>query len=241
MSILLICIAVFVGVAALVGGVAIFWHGDTDDRLEGRLDQLTGRANPAAADSMLKQGSLLDSLSASQGFFEELLTRFSKFGLLFEQADTTLTPAKFFAISGGMVVAGGAVSLFSGLHPIASPLPALICGLLPLCWLMFRRRSRFRKFAAQLPDALELISRALRAGHSLASGFHLVGEEMTDPIGKEFNAVFEQQNLGISMEDALDGANSEPGPEVLCHGCDPTAADRRRPGGNPGQDWLFDP
>jgi len=203
MSTLLICIAAFVGVAALVGGVALFWRGDTDQRLEGRLDQITGRAAPAAADSMLKQGMLLESLSAGQGFFAGLVARFSKFGLLFEQADTTLTPAKFFGISAGMAVAGGAVSLFAGLHPIATPVPALICGLLPLGWLMFRRRSRFRKFAAQLPDALELISRALRAGHSLASGFHLVAEEMTDPIGKEFNQVFEEQNLGISMEDAL--------------------------------------
>jgi tight adherence protein B len=76
-------------------------------------------------------------------------------------------------------------------------------ALLPFAWLMLRRRSRLRKFAAQLPDALELISRALRAGHSLGSGFSLVAEEMRPPISKEFQRTFEEQNLGVSLEDAL--------------------------------------
>jgi tight adherence protein B len=58
-------------------------------------------------------------------------------------------------------------------------------------------------FAAQLPDALELVARALRAGHSLGSGFSLVREEMPEPIGKEFGRVFEEQNLGVTMDDSL--------------------------------------
>ena len=61
-----------------------------------------------------------------------------------------------------------------------------------------------RKFGKQLPDAMELVARALRAGHSLASGFSLVADEMTAPIGKEFGRVFEEQNLGIPMDEALE-------------------------------------
>jgi tight adherence protein B len=60
-----------------------------------------------------------------------------------------------------------------------------------------------RAFAKQLPDALELIARALRSGHSLAAGFHLVSDEMSEPISVEFNRVFEEQNLGIPMDEAL--------------------------------------
>ena len=54
-----------------------------------------------------------------------------------------------------------------------------------------------------MPDAVELVSRALRAGHGLASGLHLVAEEMKGPIADEFNRVFEEQNLGIPIELAL--------------------------------------
>jgi tight adherence protein B len=70
---------------------------------------------------------------------------------------------------------------------------------------MFRRKRRLKKFAAQLPEALELVARALRAGHSLAAGFRLVSSEMSEPIGGEFNRVFEEQNLGIPFEEALEG------------------------------------
>jgi tight adherence protein B len=74
---------------------------------------------------------------------------------------------------------------------------------MPFLWLVFRRKRRLKKFQAQLPDALELIARALRAGHSLASGFSLVSQEMTEPISKEFSRVFEETNLGIPMDEAL--------------------------------------
>jgi tight adherence protein B len=63
--------------------------------------------------------------------------------------------------------------------------------------------SRLKAFATQLPDALELVARALRAGHSLAAGLHVVAEEMPAPIAKEFGRVYEEQNLGIPLEEAL--------------------------------------
>jgi tight adherence protein B len=66
------------------------------------------------------------------------------------------------------------------------------------------RRRRLTAFARQLPDALELVSRALRAGHSLASGLSLVADEVGDPLGKEFSRCYEEQNLGIPLEDALE-------------------------------------
>jgi len=62
---------------------------------------------------------------------------------------------------------------------------------------------RLKTFASQLPDALELIARALRAGHSLKAGMHVVAEEMPSPIADEFGRVYEEQNLGISIEDSL--------------------------------------
>ena len=67
----------------------------------------------------------------------------------------------------------------------------------------FRRKRRLNKFAAQLPDSLELIARALRAGHSLAAGFQLVSTEGSPPVAEEFGRVFEEQNLGIPFEEAL--------------------------------------
>ena len=75
--------------------------------------------------------------------------------------------------------------------------------MLPFLWLLRRKQKRIRKFLDAMPEAVELISRALRAGHGLASGLHLVSEEMKGPIADEFGRVFEEQNLGIPIELSL--------------------------------------
>jgi tight adherence protein B len=81
----------------------------------------------------------------------------------------------------------------------------MIMFTVPFAWLFNKRRVRLKKFSAQLSDALELVARALRAGHSLAAGMHVVAEEMPSPIADEFNRVYEEQNLGIPVEEALKG------------------------------------
>jgi tight adherence protein B len=75
--------------------------------------------------------------------------------------------------------------------------------MVPFAWLLHKRSSRLKVFAGQLPEALELVARALRAGHSLAAGLHVVAEEMPSPIANEFNRVYEEQNLGIPIDEAL--------------------------------------
>jgi tight adherence protein B len=80
---------------------------------------------------------------------------------------------------------------------------AILLGSIPLLYVWWMRRGRLKKFEGQLGEALELVARALRAGHSLASGMNVVQTEMPTPISKEFGRVFEEQNLGIPIEQAL--------------------------------------
>ncbi|MCU0704304.1 MAG: type II secretion system F family protein [Fimbriiglobus sp.] len=84
-----------------------------------------------------------------------------------------------------------------------APVVALVAFAVPFLWLLMKRKKRLNMFAQQLPEAMELVARALRAGHSLAAGLHVVAEEMPAPISKEFGRVYEEQNLGITMEEAL--------------------------------------
>jgi len=74
---------------------------------------------------------------------------------------------------------------------------------LPILYFMFRRKRRLNRLVDQLPDVFELLSQALRAGHSLASGMQLISKELPDPAGTEFGRVFHEQNLGLKIEDAL--------------------------------------
>lgn len=203
MSPLLISLVAFFGVAALVGAVAMLLQDRTDKSHEDRLAAFTGLQSLAAKDNKKKATLLSEPLSARPNFVEATLKRFSNLSLIFEQANTKLTPTSFLVVSG--LLAGGAflAGMTAGLPWAFLPLLAPVAGLIPLGYLLFVRRRRLKSFQAQLPDALELIARALRAGHSLAAGFSLVAQEMTDPIGTEFGRVFEEQNLGISLDEAL--------------------------------------
>src|SRR5262245_17024512 len=202
MSALLIPIAAFVGVAAIVGALALLLRGDDSSRVEDRLAMLTS-GRPAAGNGPQQSSVLSQPLDTTQNALSEFLAKFRNLSQLFVQADTSLTPTKFFIISAGLAFAGSVAGAATGISPLIIPVFTILSGVLPLFWLLLRRRKRLRAFAKQLPDALELIARALRAGHSLASGFNLVAEEMNEPIGVEFQRVYEEQNLGIPMDEAL--------------------------------------
>jgi len=205
MTEMIVFFAVFGCVAALVGAAAMMLSGTKETGIEDRLAILTGNSTGKQAKDVLGGSVLARPLEQGQSMFWQKLSKMGNLNLLLDQADTTLTTQQFFGISAIMATVGFFIPILAGMHPsIALPM-GLLLSTLPFVWLLLRRRKRFKQFAKQLPDALELISRALRAGHSLASGFNLVAEEMRPPIGKEFHRVFEEQNLGIALESALDG------------------------------------
>lgn len=201
MSPILISVAVFVAVAALIGAVAMMFRGGGESKVEDRLSMLTavGQAKTDAPGASV----IATPLDAVPSFGELVFERFEKFGLLFEQADTNLTPTRFFVISGAIGVGGALTGTVAGLSFAFAPLVFAATAPFPLLWLLLRRSRRLKAFAAQLPDALELLARALRSGHSLAAGFDLVRQEMNAPISVEFGRVFEENNLGIPIVDAM--------------------------------------
>jgi tight adherence protein B len=88
-----------------------------------------------------------------------------------------------------------------------SPVVSLACGggivILPIAYISFRRKHRMAKLSNQLPDVFEMMSQALRAGHSLAGAIQLIHEQMPPPVATEFAQVYHEQNLGVRVEDAL--------------------------------------
>lgn len=201
----IILIATFVCVTALVAAVSFMMRGTGATTVEDRLALLTGTAQAGknAKQQLLKDSVLAQSWKSDFDFIEFLVSKFN-LRLLFEQADAPLSVQQFLILSLGFGLVGGVVGTLTNMNPGVTFLIAACTFPLPMLWMLFRRRRRFSKFAQQLPDAMELIARALRAGHSLASGFSLVADEMTAPIGKEFGRVFEEQNLGIAIDEALE-------------------------------------
>jgi tight adherence protein B len=199
-----IAIIAFLGVASLVGGVALLLREKPTSKIEDRLAHLTGKGGSKGKESAKDSGILSEPLDDDRlGFFESFVERIGNLNLMFEQADTNLTVGKFIGISAGMAVGGTLLAAVLRMNPVLVPLIAIGTGMLPLCFVSFRRGRRLKTFGAQLPDALEMLARALRSGQSLQFGFNMVASEMPPPIGKEFGRVFEEQNLGIPMDETL--------------------------------------
>lgn len=199
-----LAIAAFIGVTGGITAVYFLLKDLGGNQIEGRLDILAGKKKPdAEAFELTKESLFAESKTGLYKVFDGILERFGNLKLLFVQADTKLKPDMFFVITIGCVAVGVSIAYFTRTPLPLFPVFGLALGFLPLAWLLWRRNKRFAKFSSQLPDALELIARALRSGHSLASGIHVVVEEMSDPISKEFRMAYEEQNLGVSMETSL--------------------------------------
>jgi len=201
---ILIIGAAFIGVACLVGGVAtIVLRSGGSEEIENRLDVLTGAATPSAKAKSKEPQLLASPLNDMPNFAEEFVKRFFNLRAFLQQADTQMSPAKFIFVS--LAFGLGTMVLLPLIRvPLVLAPFGLIMGVIPFLTLFIKRKRRLAAFGKQLPEALELIGRALRAGHSLASGFKLVADEMGAPIATEFERAYEAQNLGVSLEDAIE-------------------------------------
>jgi tight adherence protein B len=86
---------------------------------------------------------------------------------------------------------------------LIAPIPGAILACLPFGYLLNRRAKRMRVFEEQFPEALDLLSRALRAGHAFQTALGMVGDELKEPVGPEFKKTFDQQNFGLPLREAL--------------------------------------
>ncbi|HEX6283698.1 MAG TPA: type II secretion system F family protein [Pyrinomonadaceae bacterium] len=123
---------------------------------------------------------------------------------MLDQADLHITPSRLlmFSFMAGMLGALAA-SVLTVFIPIMI-LAGLVCSALPFVHVWWRRKKRFDSFLEQLPDALDLVSRALSAGHAFSEALQMVSHEMPEPIATEFRKAYEEQNLGLSVKLALE-------------------------------------
>ncbi len=198
-------VVIFVAVAAMVAAIAFMFKDSGTTTAEERLAVITGQRSLDDEEyaSLLKDELLAEGKSGIKGLLRGIFDKLSSLSLLFEQADSPIRPETFMGISLFAAFLGFAISAVAKTPVPMVPVVVLMFGAMPLLWLLLRRARRFKKFATQLPDALELVARALRSGHSLASGLFVVVEEMPAPICEEFGNAYEEQNLGVPIEQAL--------------------------------------
>jgi tight adherence protein B len=201
MTPLLVTALAFIAVTAVVGTLMFVFAGNGPGKTTERLETLTSkRRKEDESASIIRQTAFEQDKKSLLTMLTPGLPSMQK---IFVQADCHIPPNTLLLIGAVLALLGMTGMWLGGVKWFFLPLIGLIMFTIPFAWLFNKRRVRLKKFASQLSDALELVARALRAGHSLAAGMHVVAEEMPSPIAEEFNRVYEEQNLGIPIEDAL--------------------------------------
>jgi len=124
-------------------------------------------------------------------------------GRLLEQADCRYSAGVFVSLSVLLTLMGFLVGSLLLQNMVLQVIGAVLCGLMPSLYISYKKYQRLQKFLRQLPEALDLIARALRAGHTFQVGLKMVGEEFPDPLGTEFDRTLAEINFGAGIPEAL--------------------------------------
>jgi tight adherence protein B len=207
----------FVAVVLLIEGLYVYWNDTRSPevrRLNQRLRTLSASDPAVAAQAKLYKQRLL---SAHPGL-QRLLSRVGpaqQLDELLQQAGDSQTVAQLLAVCAMAGAAGLLGGLLLGWPWFTAMGLALALAALPWLWLLRRRNKRLQQIEAQLPDAMDLISRALRAGHAFPSALGMVGTEAAEPIAGEFRIATDEIAFGISVDAALGNlAMRVPSPDV---------------------------
>ncbi|MEA2699893.1 MAG: tight adherence protein [Myxococcales bacterium] len=185
--------------AEAVVSTARFISARRADELKRRLQSL-GSGTQASV-GLLRQGKL-----SANSTLDEILRGWAlarRLDDLLVQAELGITVGRLLGYCALCGITAFVLGMIAGAGPLLS-LALLPMGLpLPYAFVLMARERRSRKITEQLPDALDMMARSLRAGHALGSAFKMVASEMPSPISVEFGRAFEEQNLGLSFDKAV--------------------------------------
>jgi tight adherence protein B len=206
---LVITVAVFIAVLCILEGLVLMMRGRLDPeerkirkRLKTLSDEPQFQANPAHGATNLNKKRLLSSIQS----LHDLLVRIPQLASI----DNLLVQSNFkyptsvfllFTLLSMFVSYYLAQLLFKTLI-IALPV-GIAMGSMPYLMATVKKAQRMKKFERQLPEALELVARSLRAGHAFSGGLQMVADEFDEPLGIEFQRTIMQVNMGVSVEQAL--------------------------------------
>ncbi len=201
----IVIVAVFVVTFLIIAGaywvfVARFEEAETRavrERLIGR------RADASALVPVVKEEARLSSVTLIETLLQGSRRIAVPLQRLILQAGLSIRPGALLlsCVLAGLVAFALGTAFTSGvLMPLVA---AVIVGALPLAYVRQLARRRMAKFEEQFPEAIDLLARSLRAGHALTTALQLAAEEMPEPVGAEFQLLFDRQNYGMSLPDAM--------------------------------------
>jgi tight adherence protein B len=202
---LIISVLVFIAVLLLLEGLNLLWQsykGEKAKKIDSRLRALSASRENIKASLVLKQRMLSEAPGIER--FLLSMARAQRLDQFIQQAGLDWTVSRLLLSCAALGTGAGMVILY-GLNQsfFMSALVGAVVAATPCLYVGHQRSTRLGKFERQLPEALDLITRALRAGHAFPSALQMVGEEMAAPIADEFRIVHDEVNFGVALQQAL--------------------------------------
>lgn len=204
-SFLVISVLVFVAVFLLLEGLYLMWksyRGPDAKRFGRRLQSLAASHGKTEQAQLLKQ-RMLSEVPMLEQLLQGLPSAHGLQGFIY-QAGLNWPVSRLLLSCAALGIAGYMLLTSLAHQPVfIGALAGALMAAAPLLYVYRLRAQRLSKLEQQLPEAIDLLVRALRSGHAFSSGLQMVGEEMPEPIASEFRAVHDEVNFGVSLQQAL--------------------------------------
>ena len=178
----------------------------TDRAIRSRLDRMRAMGGAISRSGMQEVECLKRARLSEIGWIDSVLqhsARARRLSVLLTQADSSWSVSTVLFASAILAAMGSSIVYYWMAAPAPAVIVAALAGAIPLVVLRVKRDRRLALFDQKLPDSLDLMSRALRAGHAVSAAIEIVAEEAPEPVRSEFDEVHKQQNFGIPNRDAL--------------------------------------
>ena len=190
-------------VLAIFATVSYFTEpSETQKRINNRLNELDRAVTNYDGEDDIVKRVTFSSIGSIDRFLRSN-PQALKLQLLIEQSNLEWSVGRFTFLSISAVVVGAIIGNWWIAAGVIGWMPGLLLGLAPFLWVMRKKSVRFRQFNTLLPEAIDLISRALRAGHALPVTIEMVAQELPDPMGPEFRRAADELNYGLPFREAL--------------------------------------
>jgi tight adherence protein B len=202
---LLLSLLTFLIVVAIIALVWMFVGTDANQEVVRRRMESVRKAEQRGNVS-LNLKLVRDEMLSSVPALHRLLMKWtwsSRLRDFVAQAGMNTKPAKLLLMSAVIGLGSYLITKMSYPQFPVALLAAVIAAIIPFSVVAFRRRRRLRKFEEHFPEALDLLGRAVRAGHAFTTGLEMIAKESSEPVAGEFRATFEEQNFGLPLRDAL--------------------------------------
>jgi tight adherence protein B len=208
---ILLVVLIFVAIVLLIEGLFLLtrsWWNPETKRVRTQLRQLSAEAYGQGNVDLVRQRVLSEIPWFNRLLLQMRLPVIDRIERMILQANLNYPVGAILLSSFLLAIVGFIVTSFTSPWFLVRLAVGLLLGATPILYVYIKKQKRISRFEEQLPEAMDMLARSLKAGHAFTGGLQMVGQEFDDPIGTEFSKTLDEINFGVAYEDALKNLSS---------------------------------